>query len=74
MTKVLVTITGAGLVLAGAAMLVLPGPGWLTIIGGLTILRREYAWAGRVLDYAHERVVAAWRWVRRSEHGVERVG
>jgi len=32
--------SGSALVVAGLAMLVLPGPGLLTIAGGLTLLRR----------------------------------
>jgi uncharacterized protein (TIGR02611 family) len=35
----------------GAAMLLLPGPGWLTIALGLALLAREYHWARRLLDY-----------------------
>lgn len=29
-------------------MLVLPGPGILTIVGGLALLARDLAWAGRL--------------------------
>lgn len=45
-----VLIVGIGLVIAGVAMLVLPGPGWAAIIVGLIVLASEYAWARRVLD------------------------
>jgi hypothetical protein len=31
-------------------MLVLPGPGILTIIGGLAILERDLPWAKRITD------------------------
>jgi uncharacterized protein (TIGR02611 family) len=41
--KVLVTVVGATVVLAGVAMLVLPGPGWLAIFLGLGILGTEFA-------------------------------
>jgi tellurite resistance protein TerC len=34
----------------GAAMLVLPGPGWVTIALGLAVLATEYVWARRLLD------------------------
>ncbi len=44
-----VIIVGGLLVLAGIAMLVLPGPGWAAIILGLVVLASEYAWAHRVL-------------------------
>lgn len=45
-----VLLVGFGLVLAGIAMLVLPGPGWAAIILGLVVLASEYAWARRLLD------------------------
>lgn len=45
-----VLLLGFGLVLAGIAMLVLPGPGWATIILGFIVLASEYAWARRLLD------------------------
>lgn len=45
-----VLILGFGLVIAGIAMLVLPGPGWAAIILGLIVLASEYAWARRLLD------------------------
>ena len=35
---------------AGVAMLVLPGPGWATIILGFIVLASEYAWARRLLE------------------------
>lgn len=45
-----VLLLGFGLVSAGIAMLVLPGPGWAAIILGLIVLASEYAWARRLLD------------------------
>lgn len=45
-----VLLVGLGLVVAGIAMLVLPGPGWAAIILGLVVLASEYAWARRLLD------------------------
>lgn len=44
------TAAGGVLLIAGIAMLVLPGPGWLTIAAGLAILATEFAWARRLLD------------------------
>jgi UPF0716 family protein affecting phage T7 exclusion len=45
---------GFSLVIAGIFMLVLPGPGIVTIILGLALLAREFAWARRLLDRARE--------------------
>lgn len=52
--RVVITIMGITVVLAGIAMLVLPGPGWVAIIAGLAILATEYIWARRLLEKARE--------------------
>jgi len=56
--RVGVTVAGFALILAGIAMLVLPGPGWLTIFAGLAVLATEYAWAERALDKAKKKAKA----------------
>jgi len=38
---------GSTLLVAGTAMLVLPGPGLLTIVAGLALLAKDVAWARR---------------------------
>ena len=45
---------GFALVIAGIFMLVLPGPGIVTIILGLALLAREFTWARRLLDRARQ--------------------
>jgi Putative transmembrane protein (PGPGW) len=55
--RVAVTVVGAAFVLAGAGMLVLPGPGILVIALGFAILGTEYAWAAAALERA-KRVAA----------------
>lgn len=50
--RVGVTIAGFAVLLAGVALLVLPGPGWLLIFLGLGILSTEYVWAQRMLNTA----------------------
>ena len=47
--KVGVTVTGPLVILAGIAMLVLPGPGLVAIAAGLALLALEYEWARRAL-------------------------
>jgi uncharacterized protein (TIGR02611 family) len=47
--KIGVTVTGPVVILAGVAMLVLPGPGLLAIAVGLALLALEYRWARHVL-------------------------
>jgi uncharacterized protein (TIGR02611 family) len=48
--KPAVTIGGGIIVLAGAVMLVIPGPGLLTIAAGVAVLATEYVWARRLLE------------------------
>ena len=43
-------VVGFTLLVLGIAMLVLPGPGIVTIMLGLAILSAEYVWARRLLD------------------------
>jgi hypothetical protein len=57
--RIAVTIAGFAVLLAGVAMLVLPGPGILVIIAGLAILATEYVWAERMLAEAKRRAVQA---------------
>lgn len=47
--RVSITVAGVAIVVAGIAMLILPGPGWGAIILGVVLLATEYAWARRVL-------------------------
>jgi uncharacterized protein (TIGR02611 family) len=50
-----VFLVGMTLVIAGAAMLVLPGPGIAVILLGLVVLSAEFLWAKRVLAWVRER-------------------
>jgi uncharacterized protein (TIGR02611 family) len=57
--RVAVTILGFLLIVAGIAMLVLPGPGWAAIFLGLAVLATEYVWAQRLLNKAKEKATQA---------------
>ncbi len=46
---------GIGLVLIGLFLLVLPGPGILTIAAGLAILAVDFVWARNLLDWIKTR-------------------
>ena len=50
-----VFLVGMTLLVVGAAMLVLPGPGIAVILLGLVVLSAEFQWAQRVLTWARER-------------------
>ncbi|WP_337062393.1 PGPGW domain-containing protein [Kineococcus sp. G2] len=62
--KTVVTVGGGALTLAGVALLALPGPGFVLVAAGLSVLATQYAWARRPLRRAQRE---AWR-------GVEEVG
>lgn len=67
--KIAILIVGTLVLLAGIAMLALPGPGMVVIIVGLVILAQEFAWAERLLDIAVEKVAAANVRAQESKHG-----
>ena len=48
--RVFLIIAGFTLLLAGAIMLVTPGPGMLVIFLGLGLLAAEFVWARRLMD------------------------
>lgn len=50
-----VFLVGMTLLIAGAAMLVLPGPGIAVMLLGLVVLSAEFQWAKRILAWARER-------------------
>ena len=59
-------VFGFLVVLAGLAMLVLPGPGLLVIAIGLGILALEFAWAERLLERTVDKMEDAAETVRRA--------
>ena len=50
-----VFLVGSALLIAGAAMLVLPGPGIAVMLLGLVVLSAEFQWAKRILAWARDR-------------------
>jgi uncharacterized protein (TIGR02611 family) len=50
-----VFLVGMTLLIAGAAMLVLPGPGIAVILLGLVVLSAEFQWAKRALTWMRQR-------------------
>jgi uncharacterized protein (TIGR02611 family) len=49
-----VFLIGMTLLIGGAAMLVLPGPGIAVMLLGLVVLSAEFKWAQRILAWARE--------------------
>ena len=67
--RIAVSISGGVLVLAGLAMLVLPGPGVVVIIAGLAVLATEYVWAQRAMNFAKRKASEAKDKVTRKKSG-----
>jgi tellurite resistance protein TerC len=53
--KILVAVPGGALLIAGVAMIVLPGPAIVVIPAALAILAVEFLWARRWLSWLRER-------------------
>lgn len=59
-----VALVGALVVVTGIVLIPLPGPGWLIVFLGLSILATQFAWAARSRDAVKARTQAAVRAVR----------
>ncbi|MBP1326890.1 uncharacterized protein (TIGR02611 family) [Leucobacter exalbidus] len=75
--KVLVTTLGVLIVIIGLILVPLPGPGWLIVFIGLTLLGTEYHWARRLLGWLRKVLARFWeRWnmwrAARKERRAER--
>jgi uncharacterized protein (TIGR02611 family) len=70
--KVLMTVLGGIVFLAGIVMIVTPGPAFVLIPLGLLLLSSEYKWAERwtqrALDAVHKGRVRLRAWRRRRSH------
>jgi uncharacterized protein (TIGR02611 family) len=64
--RVFIAIAGAIVVAIGAALIPLPGPGWLMVIGGIGIWAIEFHWARRLLAFTRRNVYGWSRWVGRQ--------
>lgn len=58
-TKIVVTLIGTAVLIAGLVMMVAPGPGILGIVAGLAILSTEWEWADRWLVAARRKLEEA---------------
>ncbi|MFC7545911.1 TIGR02611 family protein [Plantactinospora sp. GCM10030261] len=63
--KIVIGLLGALVVALGAALIPLPGPGWLIVIAGLAIWAIEFHWARRLLAFTRRNVRAWTTWVGR---------
>lgn len=54
--KTAVFIAGMAVIIAGIILLVIPGPGLLTVAAGLLILSTEFEWAERHLNNVKKKI------------------
>lgn len=47
--RIIVLVIGLVLLLCGLVMLITPGPGWLLIFAGLSVLALEFVWARQLM-------------------------
>lgn len=71
-TKIVVTVVGSLVLLAGVIMIFTPGQGILAIVLGLAILATEYAWAERWLRAAKHKAAEAKRRAEEMDPKVRR--
>jgi len=62
----MIGLIGGIVVILGIIMIPYPGPGWLVVFAGLSILATEFTWAQRVLDFAKSKYDAWTKWVNRQ--------
>ncbi|GAB3561112.1 hypothetical protein GCM10027344_15130 [Spelaeicoccus albus] len=68
--RVMVAVVGGAIVVAGLALVPLPGPGWLIVFIGLAILATEFHWANRLLRRGGV-LLRIWRdWLMRQHMAV----
>jgi uncharacterized protein (TIGR02611 family) len=63
--RIAVALVGLAVVVAGAIMLVVPGPGWAVIFLGIGIWATEFPWARALLKAARRWVGSMTSWIRR---------
>jgi uncharacterized protein (TIGR02611 family) len=64
--KLFVGIAGLLVVALGAALIPLPGPGWLIVLGGIGIWAIEFSWARKLLQFTRRNLQKWTRWVTRQ--------
>jgi uncharacterized protein (TIGR02611 family) len=58
-----VGVLGFAIIIAGIALIPLPGPGWLIVFAGLALLATEFTWAERLLHYGRNKLRSWTDWV-----------
>ena len=64
--KVLIGFAGGLVLLLGIVLIPYPGPGWVVVFFGLSILATEFTWAKGVNDYARSKYDAWALWLKQQ--------
>jgi uncharacterized protein (TIGR02611 family) len=64
--RILIGFTGWAVLLAGVVMIPFPGPGWVVVFIGFSILAREFDWAKDAEQFAHRQYADWRRWFDRQ--------
>ena len=64
--KVLVGFLGWCILLLGIVLIPYPGPGWVVVFIGLSVLATEFAWARSVHDFAKTKYDAWQEWLKKQ--------
>lgn len=62
--RVMVTVIGVTIMVVGLILVPLPGPGWLIVFIGLTVLGSEFHWARRLTSWLRMMLARFWVWWR----------
>ena len=64
--RALIGLVGWAALLLGVVMIPYPGPGWVVVFIGLSILATEFDWAKDAHDFAHGKYDGWQRWIKRQ--------
>jgi uncharacterized protein (TIGR02611 family) len=64
--RVVIAVSGLIIIAVGLVLLVLPGPGWVTIFLGLGLWATEFKRARALLNFARRQVQTWTRWIGRQ--------
>lgn len=62
--KTLIALIGVAVIVVGLILVPLPGPGWLIVFVGLTVLGSEFHWARRITSWLRMQLARFWTWWR----------
>jgi uncharacterized protein (TIGR02611 family) len=69
--KIVTGFVGWLVLLVGIVLIPYPGPGWVIVFIGLSLLAREFEWAKNLHDYAHSKYVAWQNWLKDQPRSVK---